>query len=179
MGPHFSQAEFFDAWRSQVGFTRPGGCPYSRIMAMNSGSEAVELSARLTDTHAKLMTNPGAPHAGRRSTMLVLEGSFYGRTYRPARLSHSCREIYKSHLASFQHAECHLPITVPPNDVGALRAAFAKAEAENLHIEAMYMCVRALGRRRRGVCARSRSRRGGSRDDVCPVRACVRAPGSP
>ena len=62
----------------------------------------MELSSRLTDVHAKLMTNPGAVHAGRRSTMIVLQGSFYGRTYRPARLSHSCRSIYQQHLASFQ-----------------------------------------------------------------------------
>ena len=71
--------------------------------------------------------------------MIVLEGSFYGRTYRPARLSHSCRSIYQQHLASFQHAECHLPMVVPANNVAALERAFAQAEAQNLHVEAMYM----------------------------------------
>jgi 4-aminobutyrate aminotransferase-like enzyme len=177
MTPSYSQFEFFNEWRKQVGFSRPSGNPYSRIMTMNSGSEAVELSARLTDVHAKLMTSPGAVHAGnddeninkdvdsnpnevqfsslchqnmlsmlisfhltgRRSTMMVLQGSFYGRTYRPARLSHSCRDIYTQHLASFQHSACHLPIVVPANDVQALLAAFATAEDQNLHIEALYM----------------------------------------
>lgn len=139
MTPAFSQHEFFSEWKKQVGFTRPTGNPYSRIMALNSGSEAVELSARLTDVHAKLMTDKGAVHEGRRSTMIVLEGSFYGRTYRPARLSHSCRGIYKQHLASFQHADCHLPLVVPPNDIPALRSAFAAAESAGYHVEAMYM----------------------------------------
>eukprot|EP00048_Salpingoeca_helianthica_P015693 m.228077 g.228077 ORF g.228077 m.228077 type:complete len:436 (-) comp17393_c0_seq1:1658-2965(-) len=139
MTPSFSQQAFFTEWRKQVGFTRPKGCPYSRIATLNSGSEAVELSARLTDTHAKLMTSPGAVHAGRRSTMIVLEGSFYGRTYRPARLSHSCRSIYQAHLASFQHDACHLPLAIPPNDVEALHKTFDHVEKLGLHVEAMYM----------------------------------------
>ena len=66
MTPCFAQARFFDEWKKQVGFSRKSGNPYSRIMTMNSGSEAVELSARLTDKHAKLMTDPGAVHAGSR-----------------------------------------------------------------------------------------------------------------
>ncbi len=64
MTPAFSQQAFFNEWRKQVGFTRPNGNPYSRIATLNSGSEAVELSARLTDVHAKIMTSPGAVHAG-------------------------------------------------------------------------------------------------------------------
>lgn len=139
MTPAFSQADFVSEYKKQVGFTRTDGCPYSRIMALNSGSECVELSTRLTDVHAKLMTGPGGPHAGRPSTMVVLEGSFYGRTYRPARLSHSCRSIYQQHLASFQHAECHLPRIVPPNNIDALRKVFKDVEAAGVHVEAMYM----------------------------------------
>lgn len=81
MTPSFSQHSFYQEFVKHVGFTRKSGNPYSRVFAMNSGSEAVELSARLTDTHAKLMTNAGAVHEGRRSTIIVLEGSFYGRTY--------------------------------------------------------------------------------------------------
>lgn len=59
--------------------------------------------------------------------------------YRAARFSHSCRETYKKHLASFQHADCHLPIAVVPNNVDSLKAAFATAEKHNLHVEALYM----------------------------------------
>jgi hypothetical protein len=42
-------------------------------------------------------------------------------------------------LASFQHADCHLPIAVVPNNVDSLKAAFATAEKHNLHVEALYM----------------------------------------
>ena len=81
MTPALSQLEFFKAFKAQIGVNRADKtCPYSRIMCLNSGSEAVELSARLTDTHAHSMTKPGAVHAGRKSTMMCLEGSFYGRT---------------------------------------------------------------------------------------------------
>jgi hypothetical protein len=162
MTPSFSQHAFHQEFVKHVGFTRKSGNPYSRVFAMNSGSEAVELSARLTDTHAKLMTDAGAVHEGRRSTIIVLEGSFYGRTcvafaliplpfdllrvwsahmhhsYRAARFSHSCRETYKKHLASFQHADCHLPLIVQPNNIESLKAAFETAEKHNMHVEAMY-----------------------------------------
>ena len=60
----FAQQSFFSEWRKHVGFTRKAGCPYSHIMTMNSGSEAVELSTRLSDKHAKLMTDKGAVHEG-------------------------------------------------------------------------------------------------------------------
>ena len=66
------------------------------------GSEAVELSARLTDIDAKLKVGKGGPHEGWHTRMMSVDGGFYGRTYRPARLSHSCREIYQQHLQSFQ-----------------------------------------------------------------------------
>jgi hypothetical protein len=71
--------------------------------------------------------------------MVVLEGSFYGRTYRPARLSHSCRSIYQQHLASFQHEACHLPVAIPPNDIDALHKTFDQIEKMGYHVEAMYM----------------------------------------
>ena len=98
-------------------------------MCLNSGSEAVELSTRLTDIIAKKACAPGGVHAGRKPRLMCLEGSFYGRTYRPARLSHVCRDIYKKHLASFDLDDEELPIVVPPNDVEALKAAFAKVGA--------------------------------------------------
>jgi 4-aminobutyrate aminotransferase-like enzyme len=140
MTPALSQLEFFKAFKAQIGVNRKDGkCPYSRIMCLNSGSEAVELSARLTDTHAHSMTKAGGPHAGWRTTMMCLDGSFYGRTYRPARLSHSCRSIYQDVLASFQHPECHLPIVVKPNDIEGIQAAFAAANKAKVHIEALYM----------------------------------------
>lgn len=73
---------------------------------LNAGSEAVELSTRITDVHAKRMTSAEGPHAvsradfpadciplrnivfffqGWRVNMMCLEKSFYGRTYRAVR----------------------------------------------------------------------------------------------
>ena len=60
-------------------------------------------------------------------------------SYRPARLSHSCRSIYQDTLASFQHADCHLPLVVKPNDIAGLTAAFEAAERAKVHVEALYM----------------------------------------
>jgi acetylornithine/succinyldiaminopimelate/putrescine aminotransferase len=108
-------------------------------MCLNSGSEAVELSARLTDIDAKLKTQKGGVHEGWSVRMASVEGGFYGRTYRPARLSHSCREDYQKHLASFQHAQCHLPAVIKPNDIEGIKAMFADAEKNKVHIEALYM----------------------------------------
>eukprot|EP00471_Norrisiella_sphaerica_P004775 CAMPEP_0184478474 /NCGR_PEP_ID=MMETSP0113_2-20130426/493_1 /TAXON_ID=91329 /ORGANISM="Norrisiella sphaerica, Strain BC52" /LENGTH=499 /DNA_ID=CAMNT_0026856279 /DNA_START=5 /DNA_END=1504 /DNA_ORIENTATION=+ len=139
MTPSFSQVRFTEAIRSQIGWSRGGNCPYAKFVCMNSGSEAVEFSARVTDVHAKNMTSPGAPHEGRRVQMMCMQGGFYGRTYRPARLSESCRDIYKEHLASFQYPECHAPIVVEPNNIASLEEAFAMAEKNNIHIEALYI----------------------------------------
>jgi len=140
MTPSFSQANFTKAIKSQIGWSRKDGeCPYARFVCMNSGSEAVEFSARVTDVHAKLQTAPGAPHAGRKSMMMCMKGGFYGRTYRPARLSESCRDIYKEHLASFQYPECHMPIVVEPNNIASLEEAFEYAEKHNIHVEALYV----------------------------------------
>eukprot|EP00466_Bigelowiella_natans_P018614 jgi/Bigna1/80456/fgenesh1_pg.71_\ len=139
MTPSFSQLRFTSAIKSQIGWSRGGECPYAKFVCMNSGSEAVEFSARVTDVHAKNMTAPGAPHEGRRIQMMCMQGGFYGRTYRPARLSESCRDVYREHLASFQYPECHAPIAVEPNNVQALEDAFAMAEEKNIHIEALYV----------------------------------------
>lgn len=130
------QVEFIKAIRSQIGFNNKTAakvvgssddCPYERFMCLNSGSEAVELSTRITDVVAKKATAAGGVHAGRKPRLMCLEGSFYGRTYRPARLSHVCRSTYQEHLASFTGLDDdELPIVVAPNDIPALEAAFAK-----------------------------------------------------
>jgi len=85
------------------------------------------------------MTAKGAPHEGRKSQMMCMKGGFYGRTYRPARLSESCRDIYRDHLASFQYPECHMPIVVEPNNIASLEEAFEYAEKNGIHIEALYV----------------------------------------
>ncbi len=65
--------QFFEAFKAQIGINRPDGkCPYSRIMCLNSGSEAVELSARLTDVHCKTMTSAGGVSLRSRDVFLLV-----------------------------------------------------------------------------------------------------------
>jgi acetylornithine/succinyldiaminopimelate/putrescine aminotransferase len=98
---------------------------------MNSGSEAMTVASRIADIHAKRV------HDGRRTTFLGIARAFHGRTDRPAQLSDSSLPTYRKFCKSF--AERDNLWTVPANDVAALEAAFAKAEAEGVFIEVMFM----------------------------------------
>ena len=136
MTPSPSQLSLVRALRAEIGHTR-GGSPYTKFLCLNSGSEAVGLAARITDVNAKLMTDAGGRHAGRTIKLLALKGAFHGRTDRPAQFSDSSRKAYHQHLATFRGLD-NL-ITVVPNDVDGLRAAFAQAEANNWFIEAVFV----------------------------------------
>ena len=134
MTPNFTHKRFSKLLKAEVGQTRDG-CPFDRFICMNSGSESVTVAFRIADVNAKTLTDPGSRHAGKTIKILSLEGSFHGRTDRPAQASDSCIAKYKEYLAS--HAGMDNLITVPPNDVAALRRAFTKAEAEGDFIELM------------------------------------------
>lgn len=134
MTPNFTHKRFARLLKAEVGQQR-GSCPFSKFICMNSGSESVTVAFRIADVNAKNLTDPGGKRAGATIKMLSLEGSFHGRTDRPAQASDSCLGKYKAHLAS--HAANNNLITVPPNDVHALKAAFAQAESENVFIELM------------------------------------------
>jgi acetylornithine/succinyldiaminopimelate/putrescine aminotransferase len=136
MTPSLAQRRFDRALRAAVGTSR-GECPYERFFCLNSGSESVSLASRIADANAKLMTDPGARHAGRAIKRLVVKGSFHGRTERPALYSDSSRKTYMQHLASFRGEDT--VITVEPYDVDALRRAFADADANGWFIEAMFL----------------------------------------
>ncbi len=136
MTPSVSHKRFTDRLRREIGQQR-GACPFDRFICMNSGSEAVTVAARISDILALRATGPGGRAEGRKPKFLSLRGSFHGRTDRPALASDSTRAWYRQHLAS-HHAEDRL-ITVPPNDVDALRAAFAQAEADGVFIEMMFL----------------------------------------
>ncbi|GAB2515900.1 aminotransferase class III-fold pyridoxal phosphate-dependent enzyme [Lysobacter humi (ex Lee et al. 2017)] len=136
MTPSLAQLRFDRAIRAAIGTSR-GGCPFDRFFCLNSGSESVSLAARIADANAKLMTDPGARHAGRTIKRLVVKGSFHGRTERPALYSDSSRKTYAQHLASFRGEDS--VITVEPYDVDALRRAFADADANGWFIEAMFL----------------------------------------
>lgn len=136
MTPNVSQYRLTRALRREIG-QRRAGCPFTKFLCLNSGSETVGLAARITDVNAKLMTDLGGRHAGKTVKVLALKGAFHGRTDRPAQFSDSSRKAYHQHLASFRGLD-NL-ITVAPNDVEGLRAAFAQADANNWFIEAMLL----------------------------------------
>ena len=136
MTPNISQKRFSAALKRECAQKRSDE-PFSHFICMNSGSEAVTVACRISDVNAKRMTAPGARHEGKRITMLSLEESFHGRTDRPALVSDSSRPGYRKNLAS--HAAAEPAWTVPPNDVGALRAVFARADREGVFIEMMLM----------------------------------------
>jgi 4-aminobutyrate aminotransferase-like enzyme len=67
MTPSLSQQRF-DRRCAPRSATAAAAAARSRFMCLNSGSEAVGLAARIADINAKLQTDPGAPHAGARSS---------------------------------------------------------------------------------------------------------------
>ncbi len=136
MTPNLSQLRFDRALRAEVGHTR-GGCPYSKFLCLNSGSESVSLASRIADVNSKLMTDADGRHAGRTIKRLVVKGSFHGRTERPALYSDSSRKTYIQHLASFRGEDTML--TVEPYDVEALKKVFTDAERNGWFIEAMFL----------------------------------------
>ena len=136
MTPNLSQLKFGKALKGEIGRTR-GGCPYEKFMCLNSGSESVSLAARIADVNAKLMTDPGARHAGRTIKRLAVKGAFHGRTERPALYSDSSRKTYDANLASYRGESSML--TVEPYSVEQLRKAFADAERNGWFIEAVFI----------------------------------------
>jgi acetylornithine/succinyldiaminopimelate/putrescine aminotransferase len=98
----------------------------------------VSLAGRIADVNTKLMTDPGAPHAGWRVRRLAVKGAFHGRTELPAQYSDSSRKTYTQHLASYRREDMAL-ITIEPYDLAALRQAFADAERDKIHNEAMFL----------------------------------------
>lgn len=137
MTPSFSQRRFTEALKTEIGHRRREGCPYSRFLCLNSGSESVSVAARIADINARCMTDPDGPKAGWRIRNLSLSGGFHGRTDRPARYSDSTRQTYLRHLASYRDLDSL--ITVQPNNVEHLHQVFAEAEAEKIFIEALFM----------------------------------------
>jgi len=136
MTPNLSQLRLAQALRQEIGHGR-GACPYARFLCLNSGSESVTLAGRIADINAKLMTEPGARHAGRTIKRVAVKGAFHGRTERPALYSDSTRKTYVQHLASYRHEDS--VITIEPYNVEQLRQVFADADRNHWFIEAMFL----------------------------------------
>jgi acetylornithine/succinyldiaminopimelate/putrescine aminotransferase len=137
MTPSVSQLRFERAIRAEIGHTRADGCPFTKFMCLNSGSEATGLAARIVDTNAKSHTDPDGDHAGADIKRVVVKGSFHGRTDRPALYSDSSRKDYDAALASFRGDDS--VIVIPAYDEVALKQAFADADANNQFIEAVFL----------------------------------------
>jgi acetylornithine/succinyldiaminopimelate/putrescine aminotransferase len=137
MTPSISQHDFVERLCEEIGHTRPDGFPFSTFICMNSGSEAMTVASRIADINTRKMTDPGGRYEGSKICGLTLTGSFHGRTDRPARFSDSTRANYEKHLATFR--ESGYLLTVAPNDVASLEAAFAKADEDDVFIEAFFM----------------------------------------
>ncbi len=136
MTPNLGQLRLTRALRAEIGHTR-GGCPFTKFLCLNSGSESVSLACRIADVNAKLMTDPGARYAGRTIKRLAVKGAFHGRTERPAVYSDSSRKNYVQYLASFRNEDSLL--TVEPYSIDQLRKIFADADANGWFIEAMFL----------------------------------------
>jgi len=131
-----SQLDFTEGLNKEIGHTR-GGSPFAKYLCLNSGSEANSVASRLADINTKNLTDPGARYDGCKIRGITLKGSFHGRTARPARYSDSTLGEYRKYLASFRDDDYLL--TVEPDDIAGLEAAYAKAEQDGEFIEAFFM----------------------------------------
>ena len=132
MTANVSQKRLIERLRKEIGFTRNGQEPFQKFLCLNSGSEAVTVATRISDRGAKLMTDPGGRHEGKKIKLLAMRGGFHGRTDRPAQASHSSMKGYDK-LASFRDRD-NLDV-LEVNSVESLKAAFAKAEKDRVYYE--------------------------------------------
>jgi acetylornithine/succinyldiaminopimelate/putrescine aminotransferase len=136
MTPSFSQFRLTERLTAEIGRSR-GACPFGKFVFLNSGSEAVTFTCRVSDIHAARMAAPGGAYAGKRPVRLAIVDGFHGRTEGPARLSHSCRPAYLRHLASFSSPDNVL--FVPINDVEALNETLSDVRATGGFVEAAFV----------------------------------------
>jgi acetylornithine/succinyldiaminopimelate/putrescine aminotransferase len=133
MTASFAQRTMVEVLRQKIGLRRTAGCPFTHFIFMNSGSEAMTVAGRISDSNAGKLTHKDSATGERKVRFLGLTGGFHGRTERPAQASDSSKSKYQK-LASFRNAE--FLWIVHPNNIEALTKAFEKAEKENVFIEA-------------------------------------------
>jgi len=132
-----NQLEFIKCLRREIGHTRTNGTPFTSFVCLNSGSESMSMASRIADINTRTLTDPDARYAGCKIRGLTLQGSFHGRTSRPARYSHSNSKQYGKYLAT--HRDSDYLLTVEPNNVEALETVFSNAKKEGIFIEAFFM----------------------------------------
>lgn len=136
MTPSYYQKRLSDLLKKEIGKSHDQ-CPFDKFICMNSGSEAVTVASRISDVNAKKQTGMNGDNYGKTIKIMALEGAFHGRTDRPAQYSDSSLKSYKKNLASFQGR--NNLITVPINDIDALKQAFDDAANNNEFIESFFM----------------------------------------
>jgi acetylornithine/succinyldiaminopimelate/putrescine aminotransferase len=132
-----SQMDFIACLKNEIGHTRDDGSPFTNYLCLNSGSESTSIASRIADINTKKLTDPGARYDGCEIRGLTLEGSFHGRTDRPARYSDSTSANYRKHLASYRDSDYLL--TVEPNNIESLETIYAKADGDGVFIEAFFI----------------------------------------
>lgn len=137
MTASLSQVEFVERLRQEIGHTRSNGTPFASFLCLNSGSEAMSLASRIADINTRSLTDPGTRYDGCKVRGLTLQGSFHGRTDRPARFSDSCARQYQKYLATYRDSDYLL--TVEPNNIEAMESIFAAAKNNGDFIEAFFM----------------------------------------
>lgn len=78
-------------------FNRVTNNRYNGIMALNSGSEINELAFRIADYYYKKSDNNK-----KTPVLVIMEGSFHGRTYLSAQASDNSKENYKKYLGTYE-----------------------------------------------------------------------------
>lgn len=137
MTANLSQKKLVKMLKKEIGAVSNRSGLYTNFLFMNSGSESVTVASRLSDINARNQTKAGGKHEGKTPKFLALEGGFHGRTDRPAQISDSCLKKYKETLSSF--SERDNLVTVKPNDLGGLSAAFEKAKIDGIFFESFFM----------------------------------------
>jgi acetylornithine/succinyldiaminopimelate/putrescine aminotransferase len=137
MTASFSQRRLIQRLQKEIGHRRSSAKrqPFSRFVCLNSGSEAMTAALRISDINAKIQTDPGGRHQGKKIMLLSNRGSFHGRTERPAVASHSSQKKYQQALASFR--DNNRLMLVEPNNTQALADVFVQAERDGIFIEAL------------------------------------------
>ena len=115
MTPSYSQQKFYDLFQKETNYK------YSKIVCLNSGSEANTFAYRIANAHKKL--NP---------VVVCLEDSFHGRTEAPSLLSNSCMSVYRKYLWDYKNHKMSTNLynksiyTVKPNSIKSLEDTFRK-----------------------------------------------------
>lgn len=121
MTPNNIHYDFVEEIKTKIGVNRiDKKCPYSHFTFLNSGSEAMDFSLRLSDINRNDTIKPSA--------FIVLKNGFHGRTYGASLISDSCNVKYKKYLKSYNIPRAVFNVEINKN--GDLLNEFHKIQNE-------------------------------------------------